>query len=418
MADKIKELEGRSDFLAKTQVELLEKKPDMNWTAEELKSFQDAQKEMEQIASELEPLKAARAQGENLKRQQAQNAEPVYQVPFADTKGQNGKHSSDEQDERNGGARPQFKSLGELVTEHASFKALHNVPGARIAVDLPGVNLKTLMTTAAGLAPESTRSPRLILSVQRRPVVADLIPQDNTNQAAVKYMEETTFTNNAAAVAEGGTKGEAALVFTERTALVETIAVWLPVTMQQLEDVDGMRAIIDNRLRLMIELAEEAELLNGDGTTPNLNGFYTAVTQTQAKGADATPTALYKAITKVRVNGMAEPTGLVIHPNDWQDVVTLQDLNGNYIFGNPFQQDAGRTIWGLPVVPTTAATEGTALLGDFATYSHISRRMGIRIDISDSHGTYFAENKLAIRAEERLSLEIYRILAFCEVTGI
>jgi HK97 family phage major capsid protein len=409
MADKIKELEGRSDFLAKTQVELLEKKPDMNWTAEELKSFQDAQKEMEQIAEEMAPLKAARQQGENLKRQQAQNAEPVYQVPFADTKGQNGKHGGDEQADQNGG-RPQFKSLGELVTEHASFKALHNVPGARIAVDLPGVNLKTLMTTAAGLAPESTRSPRLILSVQRRPVVADLIPQDNTNQAAVKYMEETTFTNNAAAVAEGGTKGEAALVFTERTVLVETIAVWLPVTMQQLEDVDGMRAIIDNRLRLMIELAEEAELLNGDGTTPNLNGFYTAVTQTQAKGADATPTALYKAITKVRVNGMAEPTGLVIHPNDWQDEV--------YIFGNPFQQDAGRTIWGLPVVPTTAATEGTALLGDFATYSHISRRMGIRIDISDSHGTYFAENKLAIRAEERLSLEIYRILAFCEVTGI
>src|SRR5678809_1316279 len=105
--------------------------------------------------------------------------------------------------------------------------------------------------------------------------------------------------------------------------------------------------------------------MNGNGTSPQLNGFYNKVTQTQAKGADATPTAIYKAITKVRVNGFAEPTGIVLHPNDWQDIVTLQDLNGNYIFGNPFQQDAGYRLWGLPVVPTQAATEGTGLLGDF-----------------------------------------------------
>lgn len=412
---RIEDLQARLSERTKSVAQIYVDKPDMNWTEQELKDFQAGQKELSEINDELAPLLEAKAQAENIKRQMEKNSTPERRVPF---------QTGSESDEGNSEGKPAgsqgqgSKSLGDMVVEHAMFKQLHNVPGARISVDLPNVTLKTLMTTSAGWAPESTRSPRLVLSVQRRPVVADLIPQDNTTQAAVKYMEETTFTNNAAFVSEGGTKGEAAIVLTERTALVETLAVWLPVTMQQMEDVDGIRAYIDNRLRLMLELKEEDGLLNGNGTTPQLNGFYNAVTQTQPKGADATPTAIYKAITKVRVNGMAEPTGIVLHPNDWQDIVTLQDLNGNYIFGNPFQGEAVERLWGKPVVPTTAATENTGLLGDFQMHSHISRRMGVRVDVSDSHDTYFIKNQLAIRAEERLSLEIYRILAFCEVTGI
>jgi hypothetical protein len=44
--DKIAELQGRIDHLSKQQADLYERKPDMDWTAEELKSFQDAQNEM------------------------------------------------------------------------------------------------------------------------------------------------------------------------------------------------------------------------------------------------------------------------------------------------------------------------------------------------------------------------------------
>jgi HK97 family phage major capsid protein len=409
---KLQELNGRMKFLADKQDELYKNKPDMDWSAEELKDFQEWDRELKALGAERDPLVAAEA--EMKKRQEAaiKDAAPVYKAPFAD----GGPSITPEEQERLN--TPAGKSLGEMFTQDAKFKAMHKVPGARFGVDLADVTLKTLMTTAAGFAAPTNRGPKIVLSAQRRPVVADLIPQDNTTEASIRYMEETTFTNNAAFVAEGGTKGEAALVFTERVAQVETLAVWIPVTTQQLMVTDSMRALIDNRLTLMLQLKEEDGLLNGNGTTPQLDGFYNKITQTQAKGADATPTAIYKAITKVRVNGMAEPTGIILHPNDWQDIATLQDLNGNYIYGNPFNSDVTERLWGLPVVPTAAATEGTGLLGDFQLYSHISRRMGIRIDVSDSHSTYFVENKLAIRAEEMLSLEIYRILAFCEVTGI
>lgn len=324
-----------------------------------------------------------------------------------------------------GGNTREVKSLGRYFSESDEYKNAKDKK--KISLDIEGVSLKdldgdlftkTLMETTAGFAPFSPRLSRVILSAQRRPVVADLIPQENIGpQGSVKFMEETTFTNNAAAVAEGGLKPESALAFTERTQAIEKIATWLPVTEEQLSDVPQLRAVIENRLSLMLRQAEEVELLDGTGTSPRLNGFYNKITQAQAKGNDPTPDAFYKAMTLVRTTGRAEPSGVIMHPNDWQRIRLLRTGDGIYIWGSPSEEGNDR-LWGLPVVATTAATEGIGIIGDFATYSQIFRREGIRIESTNSHSDYFIYNKLVILIEERLTLLIYRAAAFCEVTGI
>jgi len=320
------------------------------------------------------------------------------------------------------GSRPtgqEEKSLGQQFVDSPLFK---NAPSGsarkNLEIELKQFDFKTTMTTSAGWAPVNARTNIVIPSAQRRPVVADLIPQDATQNTSIKYMEETTFTNSAAPVAENAAKPESALAMTERTALVQKIATWIPVTEEQLDDVAQARSLIENRLVLMLMLAEETQLLTGNNTPPQLNGFLTAVTQSQARGADPGPTAVYKSFTKIRFTGFAEPSAIVMHPTNWEYIAVLQDGNGNYIWGRPFDSGPVPRLWGLPVVVTPAETLNTALVGDFATYSHISRKMGVTLKTSDSHASNFTLNVVVMLIEERLSLEIYRPNAFCLVTGL
>jgi HK97 family phage major capsid protein len=231
-------------------------------------------------------------------------------------------------------------------------------------------------------------------------------------------MEETTFTNNAAEKAEGATYGEAAFALTERSATVEKIAVWVPVTDEQLEDVAGAMAYLDARLPFMIRQRLDGQILVGNGTTPNLRGVNNATDlQTQAKGTDPVPDAIYKSMTKVRVTGRAIPGAVIIHPNDWQDIRLLRTADGIYIWGSP-SDAAPERIWGVTVVQSDAQTENTSVVGDFANYSLLGIRRGLDVQVSNSHDTFFINGKQAVRADIRAVVVWLRGAAFCTTTGI
>src|SRR5207248_5858794 len=106
-----------------------------------------------------------------------------------------------------------------------------------------------------------------------------------------------TFTNNAAETAEAGTYPESALSTTEQTATVRKVAASLPVTDEQFEDEPRARDYVNNRLEYQLRARLDSQILNGNGTAPNLRGILNvAGINTQAKGTDPAPDAIYKAI--------------------------------------------------------------------------------------------------------------------------
>jgi HK97 family phage major capsid protein len=71
-------------------------------------------------------------------------------------------------------------------------------------------------------------------------------------------------------------------------------------------------------------------------------------------------------------------------------------------------------LWGKPVYVTAATGAGTAVVGTRES-AQVWRRGGMSVEASNSHSNYFQLNLVAIRAEERLGLAVYRPTGFVEV---
>jgi hypothetical protein len=318
-------------------------------------------------------------------------------------------------------AKVERKTLGELIMAHPGLftkngSQLLKHKDREVSLD---VDLKTLFQRSAGWDPEAFRDPGYVPYPTRQLMVADFWPKIPTNQDTIKYMLETTYTSAAAEAAEGDAAAESALALTETSMPVEKLATFIPVTEEQLEDVEGAEAYLNNRLTYMVMARLDLQLLNGDGSTPNLKGTLNigGSLQTQAKGSDPTPDAIHKAFTLVRHTGFSEPSVLYSEPNDWQDVALLRTADGIYIFGGPNNPDP-KQIWGIPVCVTTAVTTGTMITGDYRTYADIRIKRGIKIEMSSGYDDYFVKGKFAVKATMRCAAVHYRTSAFCKITGV
>ena len=320
------------------------------------------------------------------------------------------------------------KSLGDLFMESSAFKDY--VKGVGPVSSFKDVDMKALFRRDAGWQPETTRTGRVEMMPVRPVQILDIIPQIPTGQASVVYVEETTFTNAAVETAETGTTAnpttaaqgvyqEATLELTERSSPVRLIAVYLPVTDQQLEDVDGIRAYIDQRLVFMLRQRLDSQVVVGNGTAPNLTGFLhaTGLNERVKISGEPAPSAIYKGLVDVRIKGRAIPSAIIMHPTDWQNIRLLQDANGNYIMGPPGLQIEPR-LWGYLIVESDAITEGTALCGDYANFCALHDRRDVDVQISNSHVDFFVRGMMAIRADLRAAFAIYRPKAYTKVTGL
>lgn len=315
------------------------------------------------------------------------------------------------------------KSLGEAFVKSDGYKSLldRGLHGSWStgSIDIEGKAL--LSTTGAGadtaggalIVPDF--EPGILSKLFQRLTVADLMASGTTASNLVRYMRETIATSGAAGVAEGAAKPESSLEFDAVDEPVKKIATFMPVTDEMIEDVPQLESYINARLALFVQIEEERQLLNGAGTN-ELVGLVSRIPAAnkglRKAGANVTDADhIFRAISRVR-EAFLEPDAIVMHPNDWEGIVLLKDAQNQYLGPGPFSAEAGRTLWGLRVVVTTAVAEAQPIVGAFSTAAQVYRKGGLSVEASNSHASYFVENKTAIRAEERLALAVYRPEAF------
>ena len=343
-----------------------------------------------------------------------------------------------------GDIKARVKSLGLTVVSSPEFKSmLGSFPEGRIPaqgrVQTSPIPVKALFTgassTSAGAFVVNERTD-IVEFLGRKPLtIRDLVSNRRTTSDAVEFVRETSHTNAAAVVAEatsaaartaaantstgavtftnasgGGYKPEGAWAFEVVTTNVKTIAEWVPVTKRALADVAQLEGLINDQLSADVAEAEEAQILNGNGSGENFTGITaTSGIQTQAFSTDLFET-VRKGVTLLRTVGRVNPTAIVLNPSDAEAIDLTKDGNDRYYYGGP-SAIGQRTLWGVPVVESETQTAGTGLLGDF-TKAVLWDREQTTVTMTDSHSDFFVRNLVAILAEERLAFGVTRPTAF------
>lgn len=261
-----------------------------------------------------------------------------------------------------------------------------------------------------------------------RLVLRDIVQVLPTGSNSVEYLRVAgTQPEYAAPVAELSAKPEATMELEVVSAPVRTLAVWMPVTEQQLEDIPQIRALIDSELLFDIKRLEEYQMIWGNGLGQNLLGIMntpgvTEMTRTPDVGAGTTVTVIDEiraAMTDIRVANL-EPNGIVIHPIDWETVVLNKGTDDHYLAQAFPGGDGSLRIWGLRVVETVAATAYRAadatdqrviIVGDFTRGATLWDRHQASVAVGYINDD-FTKNKRTIRAEERVAFGVKRPAAF------
>lgn len=283
-------------------------------------------------------------------------------------------------------------------------------------------------TQAGGSAgPQAIRIPG-IKAFGRPPLqVRDLFPNESVSSGdSVEYAQQTGFDratglavmeSNAADDATG-LKKQSSVKWELATAYFEWIATWIAVTRQTLSNGDLIRSFIDNQGRLMLAIEEEEQLINGNGTRPNISGI---LDQGSVQTLDLTGEDNLDGIRVARrmvKSGVSrlDPTFVIVNPEDSEGIDLLKDGMGLYRGGNPIGNFTfDQSVWRLARAESEALAVGTAIVGSGAAAT-VYEREPIRVLTADQHADFFVRNIAVLLFEERLGFPIYFPTAFVDVT--
>lgn len=320
-----------------------------------------------------------------------------------------------QRDIKGGDDAPQ--SAGQLLVSAEEMQDVNSAFRGSRRVAVPRAAITAVPNSGAALVP-AERAYGIQAAPERRLTIRDLIAPGRTDSNSYEYVQETGFTNAAAPVAEGAAKPYSDLTFALKTAPVRTLAHLFKASRQILDDTPALQSFIDARAAYGLRLAEEQQLLYGNGTGANLGGIV-ALAESYAAPGGVTVTG-EQQIDRLRLAllqaELAEfpSDGIVLNPIDWALIELLKDDNGNYLIGQP-QGDTQPRLWRRPVVATQSMTQDDFLVGAFSLGAQIFDRMDVEILISTENDKDFENNMVTVRAEQRLALAVYRPEAF--VTG-
>jgi HK97 family phage major capsid protein len=237
--------------------------------------------------------------------------------------------------------------------------------------------------------------------------VMDLLRQVNIGTSYLPVLRDNGGEGVPAPVAEGAQKPQVDFDLVEANAKSETIAAIAKVSKQFLDDVKNGQTWLVDRLTELYFAAVNDQLLNGNGTTPNLKGLDVAGNFTAGTGSSSVAVELLvQAILQMRIL-KRRASGIIVNP-DILETIILNKAGGSGEYSLPpfvnFTPAGQLTVMGVPCIDVPEQTSGTFTVHD-NTGSLLAVRQNVTIEFFDQP---LAEtNKILVRIESRLAFPVF-----------
>ena len=262
--------------------------------------------------------------------------------------------------------------------------------------------------TVGGVSDQGfVEDPKVVLNIEN--LFAHAPIADNT----FLYMP-LTVTGNAGFIAEGSAKPETTFNVTAKTGQVKTIATWTKVSEQLFADKSQLINILDNNLTHAVDVTVQNQLISGDGLGENLSGISKTGNYTDYVTSSGTATntvdLLRNVAFKMRGANIDNLT-IVLNWTDWSALLGLKSTTNEYLI-NGILDPVKQTIYGIPVVLSSAITAGKFAMGNFKMGGIVFDKTAMGLEI-DRTGDDFTKNLITIRAERRLGFAVVQPKAIC-----
>ena len=259
--------------------------------------------------------------------------------------------------------------------------------------------------------------PGIIPAAPRKLHIRALLPTGVMTTSAIHYLQETGSEGSVAAWADNsGTKSQIDYDLTEEVAPSEFIAGYLRITRKALDDISAMRSYLQSRLLEQYLDAEDNQLLNGSGVSPNLGGL---ITNAEAYSGFRTIQVekLLDSVAQIESNNHSA-NGILLSPEQFYALMLTRGTTNEYTLPGGVAVDlvnGQMFISGVPIFKSTAMSDSKYLVGDWSKGAQLFVRENPIVRFFEEDGTNVRENKITVRVEGRVALPIYYTDAF--VTG-
>ena len=270
------------------------------------------------------------------------------------------------------------------------------------------------MTEAVNLTGDITRqyANQVYALPSRKVHMRSLLPIGTINQGLFTFPYESGGEGDPAAQVQGSSKAQVDFDITMKDAAAQYIAGYVRISRQMLDDIPAMTSFLQSRLLEKYLVAEDAQILSGNGTAPNLQGILgVATAATGAATVDVEQ--LVQAIAQLETSNYSA-TGILVNPTDWAAIMNTKNTNAAYSLpaSTVVTTDGNVSIAGIPLYKSTAIAVDKFVVGDWSMGAQIMQNQGIAVQFSEMDGDNFTKNLITVRVEARIALPIYYAGAF------